>query len=195
MVAKPPYITAPSAPEMRTIGNASSGILHIPIYGGLFTEEDRAISALIRETESSFVRAAQAAELISTETGISAVEAYAVIEAALAGEEPTPEALALRIRYAAMIEEVGSVYVTYSDLVTDATVTALLRIRCQVPTWSMEDTRGLPRLLTRAIYAIAQEETAAEHNEPTPATEEQLGKRRRATGSGSKRTGAQSGPT
>ena len=195
MVALLPYVTAPSAPELRTIGTPSSGTLHLPIYGGLFTEEDRVISALIREVESSFVRAARAAEVISAEAEITALEAYAVIEGALAGEEPTPEALALRIRYATLIEEVGSVYVSYADLVTDATVTALLRLRCQVPTWSMEDTRGLPRVLRQAVYAIAQEETAAEHNEPTPATAEQLGKRRRATGSGAKRTGAQSGPT
>ena len=195
MVALLPYVTAPSAPELRTIGTPSSGTLHLPIYGGLFTEEDRVISALIREVESSFVRAARAAEVISAEAEITALEAYAVIEGALAGEEPTPEALALRIRYATLIEEVGSVYVSYADLVTDATVTALLRLRCQVPTWSMEDTRGLPRALRRAVYAIAQEETAAEHNEPTPATAEQLGKQRRATGRATKRTGAQSGPT
>ena len=193
MVALLPYVTAPIAPELRTIGNASSGTLHIPIYGGLRISETRAISALLQGTESSFVKAAQLAEVISAEAGITSVEAYAVIEGALAAEALSPEAQLIQLRYAAGIESVGACYLAYAMTSKDATVTALLRLRCNVPTWSVADTQDMPRVLYDAVYAIAQDEIDAEHNVPTPATAEQLGKPPRATGKGVKRTGAQSG--
>ena len=57
------------------------------------------------------------------------------------------------------------------------TPTRILTVPVNRPEWSLEDTKTLHRALFNAIYELADEEQAAENQEPSPPPDEEtLGK-------------------
>ena len=184
-----PFIQSPEAPATRRVGNAASGILEMPMYGGLTVGESAAITEMLINEQSAFVRGAQIADAISTAEGISLTEAFSVIEGAIAGRELEDKSKALSTKYAAEIQEVSAVYATAGQRNMEATVTALIRYRCNLADWTVEDTRKMAKALFNDIWQLAQEESDAERTPVSPPTEEELGKQPAASGRGRKRTG------
>lgn len=159
------------------------------MYGGLTVGESAAITEMLINEQSAFVRGAQIADAISTAEGISLTEAFSVIEGAIAGRELEDKSKALSTKYAAEIQEVSAVYATAGQRNMEATVTALIRYRCNLADWTVEDTRKMAKALFNDIWQLAQEESDAERTPVSPPTEEELGKQPAASGRGRKRTG------
>lgn len=187
-----PFVQEPEASSTRRVGNASSGILEMPIYGGLTVGESAAVSEMLLKEQSAFVKGAQIADAISTAEGISLTEAFSIIESSIAGKEMEAKSKDISTRYAAEIHEVSTIYARAGQVNMEATVTAMVRYRCGLEDWSVYDTRQMHRQLFADIWQLAQEETAAEKVEVNPPTEEELGKPRAGSGRGRKRTGTAS---
>lgn len=187
-----PFLTPPVAQEKRKCGNAASGVLEMPVLGGLTVGEAAVISELLANEQSSFVKGAQISDAIAKAEGISISEAFNIIEKAITGQELEEKADEIRKRHAGRIEEVARVYMNAGQRNIESTVTALVRCRLDLPSWSVEDTRKMHRALYNDIWALAQDEQEAEDNPATPPTEEELGKQPAAAGRGRKRTGAAS---
>lgn len=191
-----PFIKAPAEPGTRRIGTAATGILEFPVLGGLTVGESAQINELMSQEQSAFVKGAQIADQIAKREEITISEAFALLEDTLRGRELEPAAEAIRLRHAAQIEAVGRIYAAAGQKNMTATVTALIVSRLGMSDWTMEDTTGMKRLLFEGIWALAQEETEAEQQEPAePADEETLGKPLEGSGRGRKRTGAASAGT
>ena len=169
-----PFLTPPVAQEKRKCGNAASGVLEMPVLGGLTVGEAAVISDLLANEQSSFVKGAQISDAIAKAEGISISEAFNIIEKSITGQELEEEADEIRQRN------------------IESTVTALVRCRLDLPSWSVDDTRKMHRALYNDIWALAQDEQEAEDNPATPPTEEELGKQPAAAGRGRKRTGGES---
>lgn len=192
MVPVLPFITAPAAPTKRLVGNAESGTLELPILGGLTVGEAAVMAELLATEQSSFVRGAQIADVIAKEEGITLLEAFQLIENAVGGKELEPAADAMRIKHADRIEEVARIYTASGQKNMEAGVTALIRCRLDQPQWTAEDTRKLHRRLFNDIYEVFLDEQAAEENESTPPTEEELGKPPAEPGEEKRSTGKKS---
>ncbi len=190
-----PFIQAPAAPATRRLGTAASGILELPVLGGFTVGEAAFMSQLLAKEQSAFVKGAQIADAIAKAEEISISEAFAIIESAISGRSLEPRAEEIRTKHAALIQEVAQVYASAGQNNMEATVTALIRFRCHLPGWSLEDTRQMHRTLFNGIWELAQEETKAEDMTSEPPTEEVLGKRLAADGAGTKRTGRKSSGT
>lgn len=189
---KLPFITAPAASSTRRIGNERCGILEVEVRGGLTVGESAVIAELLASEQSSFVKGAQIADAIAKEEDISLTEAFQIIEGAIAGRALEAKADAIRIKHAARIEEVARVYTAAGQRNMEATVTALVQSRCNLPDWGVADTRQMDRALFNGFWQLAQDEQSAEDLPSSPPTEEELGKQPPAAASGSKRTGKRS---
>ena len=187
-----PFVQAPDAPTRRRLGTAASGILELPVLGGLTVGESAVISELLANEQSSFVKGAQIADAIAKAEAISISEAFNIIEGAISGRQLEERAEDIRTSHAAQIQEVAQVYAAAGQRNMEATVTALIRCRCNLPDWGINDTRQMHRALFNAIWQLAQEEADAEAMPSEPPTEEELGKQPPADGSGAKRTGRRS---
>lgn len=161
-----PFIQPPQARELRRVGNDATGILEVPVLGGLTVGESATISELLAMEQSSFVVGARIADAIAKEEEISLSEAFSLIEAAISGKQLEPAADIIRLRHAARIDEVAGVYAKTGQLSLESTVTAIIRHRLNLPQWSVQDTKGLPRALFNELWKLAQEEQNAE-NQPT----------------------------
>lgn len=190
-----PFITPPAPLATRQIGNPRVGILELQIRGGLTVAESAAMAELLATEQSSFVKGAQIADAIAKEESISLSEAFQIIESAISGKQLEPAADAIRVRHAERVEAVAVVYAQAGQRNMEATVTALVRSRCGLSDWSIDDTRAMDRLLFNGIWQLAQEEQAAEAMPTSPATEDDLKKPPAATGSATKRTGRKSSGT
>lgn len=184
-----PFVTPPAPTKTRQIGNAQCGILEVPIRGGLTVGESACITQLLSAQQDAFVRGAQIADGIAKEENISLTEAFQLIEASLAGRDLEPAADAIRIKHAERIAEVAKVYAAAGQANMTATVTALVRSRCNRPAWTMDDTLDMDKPLFEGLWQLAQDEQAVENLPSSPATEEELGKQPPANQRGSKRTG------
>ena len=171
-----PFITPPAAPTKRRVGNERCGILELEVRGGLTVGESATIAELLAGEQSSFVRGAQIADAIAKEESLSLTEAFQIIESAIGGRTLEPEADAVRLRHAARIDEVGRVFALAGRRDREATVTALIRSRCDQPQWSLVETQRLDQALFDAIWALAREEQDAEEMPSAPATEDELKK-------------------
>lgn len=172
-----PFIQPPKAPGKRRIGTEASGILEMPIYGGLTVGESSAISELLAKEQSTFVQGARIAEAIAKAEDISLTEAFNIIEASVRGSELEPAAEVIRIRHATEIEQVARCYATAGQRNMNATVTALIASRLERPEWTLADTNALHRSLFMGIWQLAEDEQTAENQEPpSPPDEELLGK-------------------
>lgn len=184
-----PFLQAPVKASKRVVGNEASGTLEVPVLGGLTVAESATIQELLAKDQSTFVKAAQNADAIAKAEGVTLVEAFELVEAAVAGRELEPEAKAMKLRHAARMEEIGQVLRSAGERTRQATVTALIRHRLGMAEWGMEDTQGLHRKLFDELYRLAEDETVTEDLPSKPRTEEELGKpqagdgaRRRGTG-------------
>lgn len=191
-----PFTTTPSPAIKRPCGNAASGILELPVLGGLTVGESSMINQqlLLMET-SSFVEAAKAAEAIATEESsrlgreFALSEAFQIVDNAITGRAMEDEAVEIRIRHAARIERVAQVYAQVAVSNMQATVTALINQRLNLPEWGVEDTRTLHRALFQDIWQLAQDEQEAENNPSAPPTDEELKKPQPEEATGRKRRG------
>jgi hypothetical protein len=184
-----PWVAAPRQHLPRRVGTLDSGILEIPVLGGLTVDEADTISALLADDQSAFVKGAQLADAIATEESISIAEAFAIIEQAISGSKLEDAAEAIRLRHANRIEEVVKCYSTAGSRTMSASVTAIIRHRLDRPAWGLEDTRKLGQVLRQDIWQLVQDEQAAEAMPENRPTEEELGKPQRGSGRGRRRTG------
>lgn len=190
---KLPFLTPPREAQMRRCGNAASGVLELPVLGGLTVGEAALTTHLIGDQESAFVVAARASEAIAKEEQISLSEAFTIIDNALRGVELEDTAEAIRLKYAPLVEQVGKTFAISNQRTMRAQVTALIACRLNQPDWSLEDTDGLHRALFSDLLQLVEDELAAEENEPpAPADDESLGKPPEASTNERKRTGRRS---
>lgn len=188
-------MVAPRKPEIRRVGNKTSGVLEIPVLGGITVGEAGVTAELLAMEQSSFVVGARIADAIAKEENITLSEAFHIIEAAVGGRELEPQADEIRTKHAERIEEVARVYTHAGRRNMEATVTALLRCRLNVPDWSLEDTRKLDEKLFNDIWELVREEQDAEDIASAPVTEDELKKPQPAATSATKRTGKKSSTT
>lgn len=187
-----PFVQAPKKHPPRRVGNENSGILELPVYGGLTVGEVSTISELLAEEQTAFVKGAQIADAIATEEGISLMEAFNLIENAVSGVELEPAAELLRIKHAGRIAEVARVYAASGQRHQEASVTAILRNRLGLPDWDLADTQKLDSALFANVWQLVQDEQAAEGRENEPPSEADLKKQPPEPGTPSKRTGRRS---
>ena len=187
-----PWVAAPRQHLPRRVGTLDSGILEIPVLGGLTVDEADTISELLADDQSAFVKGAQLADAIATEESISIAEAFAIIEQAITGTTLEDAAEAIRLKHASRIEEVVRCYSTAGSRTMSASVTAIIRHRLDRPAWGLEDTRKLPQVLRQDIWQLVQDEQAAEGLPENRPTEEELGKQRPVSGRGRRPTGGSS---
>ena len=187
-----PFLTPPAATTTRRIGNDRCGILELEVRGGLTVGESATISELLAKEQSNFVKGAQIADAIAKEESLSLTEAFQIIESAISGRTLEPAADAIRVKHAARIEEVAIVYAQAGQRNIEATVTALIRSRCNQPGWSTEDTRNLDKVLFDGIWQLAQDEQTAEDMPVNRPTEDDLKKPRPVTATAKPRTGRRS---
>lgn len=186
-----PWIVAPRQHQPRRVGTLDSGILEIPVRGGLTVDEARIVAELTADDVSAFVLGAQLAELIAAEQdGISLLEAFAIVEDTMSGKTLDDRANEIRIRYAERLEAVTHAYAAAGQRNIQASVTAIMRERLGMTDWVMP--ADFPRVLLDDIWALICDEQAAENlpaNRPTAAD---LGKPLPAAGSRKRRTGRSS---
>lgn len=187
-----PFRTAPRQHPPRLVGTLDSGTLEIPVLGGLTVDESGTIAELLATDQSAFVRGAKLADAIATEEGIQLAEAFAIIALAITGATLEPDAEAIRLRHAERIEQVAQVYQAAGQRNMEASVTAIIRHRLDLPAWSPEETRAMPRVLLQDIWQLIQDEQAAENLPENRPTEEELGKQPPASGRGRRPTGGRS---
>jgi hypothetical protein len=187
-----PFITPPAAPTTRRVGNDRCGVLELEIRGGLTVGESATIAELLAGEQSSFVRGAQIADAIAKEENLSLTEAFQIIESAIGGRSLEPDADAIRLRHAERIDEVSRVFALAGRRDREATVTALIRSRCNQPTWSLIDTQKLDQALFDDIWALARDEQDAEDMPSSPPTEEDLKKQPPEQPAAKKRPGPKS---
>ena len=183
-----PFIHPPVAHAPRRVGNANSGILEIPVLGGLTVEESATVSDLLSSEQSAFVEGAQIADGIAVEEGISLLEAFELVEASLSGK-------AIRVKHADAIQRVARIYAASGQRNMDANVTAILRCRLNLPSWGTANTRKLDKALYNDIWQLVQDEQASEGREVEPTNEAELKKPSPGSGKGMKPTGRKSRST
>lgn len=184
-----PFLTPPATASKRKCGNSASGILELPVLGGMTVGESAVITELLAEEQSAFVKGAQISDAIAKAESISLSEAFSIIEQSITGAKLEEKADEIRTRHAAKIDEVARIYRTAGQRNMEATVTAMIRCRCDLPAWSVADTRTMHRALFNDVWQLAQDEQDAEDNPAAPPTEEDLGKQPAADGAAKKRTG------
>jgi hypothetical protein len=184
-----PFLSAPRQHLPRRVGTLDSGILEIPVLGGLTVDESDTISELLAADQSAFVKGAQLADAIAVEESISIAEAFAIIEQAITGTKLEEAAEAIRLKHAERIEAVVRCYSAAGSRTMNASVTAIIRHRLDRPTWSLQDTRKLAQVLRQDIWQLVQDEQAAEGLPENRPSEEELGKQQPGNGRGRRRTG------
>lgn len=187
-----PFVTPPMPHQTRRIGNAKVGVLEVVVRGGLTVGESAIIAELLASEVSSFVVGAQIADAIAKEEQISLTEAFQILEAAMIGRSLEPAADEIRLRHAERVAQVARAYAAAGQRSQEATVTALVRSRCQQPQWTLDDTRAMDKVLFDALWELAQEEQAAEQMPSNPPSEDELKKQRPAKSSSRARTGRRS---
>jgi len=190
-----PFLQPPAAHEPRRVGNANSGILEIPVLGGLTVEESATASDFLSSEQSAFVEGAQIADGIAVEEGISLLEAFELVEASLSGKDLEPKAEAIRVKHADAIQRVARIYAASGQRNMDAHVTAILRCRLNLPSWGLSNTRKLDKALYNDIWQLVQDEQASEGREVEPTNEAELKKPSPGSGKGMKPTGRKSRST
>jgi len=141
--------------------------------GGLTAGEDELISELSADAPDSFVAAAKAADAIATAEGITIEEAYKLVSKLA---ESGCDGSDVSVKHAALIANVRRAYRASGTIWMRATVTAMVRRRAGVASFTMEDAMDLSRGIYRKIYDFAQAEVAAENQPEEEPSAEELGK-------------------
>lgn len=160
----------------RTVGNRRTGIIDVPLYGGITTDEDTEYALLLADLPSALEAAARLAEAWHVQHSMTRVEAYAVIQGHLAGITPEDAAQELILQHAAELESIKRQWVREFQSRRLAAVTALLRIRLGAADTTIAAVRKLPRTLRDGLYDVWQEEQAAETEAIEPLTEDDVKK-------------------
>jgi hypothetical protein len=160
----------------RSIGNRRVGIIDVPMYGGITTDEDTEYALLLADLPSALESAARLAEAWHVQHDMTRVEAYAVIQGHLAGITPEDAAMELILQHAAELEAIKREWVREFQSRRLAAVTALLRIRLGVTDQTIAAVRKLPRTIRDGLYGVWQEEQAAEAEAIEPLTEDDVKK-------------------
>ena len=185
-----PWAVAPRQYPPRRIGSESSGVLEVPVLGGLTVQEAAMVSELLAGDVTAFVAGAQAADAIAQAEGITVVEAFSIVENGISGIRLDDErADTIRLRHAEQIDAVAAIYRRTGQANMEASVTAIIRHRLDRPAWALKDTRKLPQVLLQGIWQLIIDEQAAEKLPTEKATEEELKKPLPATGKRRKQTG------
>ena len=187
-----PYAVVPRQHPPRRVGTLDSGILEIPVLGGLTVDESTTIAELLADDVSAFVQGAQLADAIAQAEEITQPEAFAIIEDVMAGKRLEGQGEAIRLRYAERLESLAAVYSSAGQRNIEASVTAIIRHRLSRSDWSLEATRKLPRVLLQDIWQLVLDEQTAENLPANKPTDDDLkkqppvsGKRRAQTGKAS----------
>lgn len=184
-----PFLVAPRQHQARRVGTLDSGILEIPILGGLTVAESATVAELLAGDINVFVQGAQLADAMAQAEEISQAEAFAIVEQVMSGIKLDGKAEEIRIRYAERLEALAKVYAATGQRNIEANVTAVLRHRLELPNWGVEDTRKLPRVLLQDIWQLVVEEQNAENLPTNRPTDDDLKKQPPVSGSSRKRTG------
>ena len=184
-----PFAIAPRKHQSRRVGTLDSGILDIPILGGLTVAESSTVTELLATDASAFVQGAKLADAIAQTEEISQPEAFAIIEQVIVGAELEERAQQIRLRYADKIEAIARIYASAGQRNIEASVTAVLRCRLQLHEWTLEDTQRLPRVLLTDIWQLIMDEQAAENMPANRPSDDDLKKQPPANGNSRKRTG------
>lgn len=187
-----PFLHQPAPTTTRQIGTSASGVIEVPVLGGLTVDESATIAELLAMEQSSLVKGAQAADAIAKAEGISLSEAFSIINATIQGQLQEPAATEIAAKHAEPIQEVARVVQAAGQRNMEASVTAILRCRMAQPDWGIADTRKLHRALFNGIWQLVMDEQAAEELQAEPMTEEDLKKPPAVDGSPRKRTGRKS---
>lgn len=185
------YVSEPTAPTLRKIGNRRSGIIEVPEYGYITTEEDSLIDELLEDQVSPFVAAAKLSQAIAVEEGIDILEAYQMIERFIAGQPMEPAAETIKVKHAERVEAIGKIHSDAGAHRIRASVTAILRQRLNV----QEIPAKWPRPLYFGIWQLFLDEQAAENAPVDEVTSESLGKLPEVTANDSEPTGPESSTT
>jgi hypothetical protein len=171
-----PFVQPPAANSTRRIGNEQCGIIEMVVRGGLTVTESDLISDLQAEHTSSLEVGAKLAEAIAATENITITEAFDIVQAAVRKDDMEPEARAIMLRHAAEIASIVKLLQRNGRLSTHATVTALIRTRCNRPEWSHADTLALDSPIFDGIWQLALDEQSAENMPSSPPTEDELKK-------------------
>lgn len=184
-----PFSIKPRQHPPRQIGTLDSGVIKMPVLGGLTVDESTTITELLRDDISAFVKGAQLADAIAQAEEISQPEAFAIIEDVMAGKRLEDQAEQLRLKYAEKLEELAMVYAMAGQRNIEASVTAIIRHRLDRPNWGLEDTKTLPRVLLQGIWQLVMEEQTAENLPANKPSDDDLKKQPPVSGNSRKRTG------
>ena len=80
-----PYVIPPKAQPPRRIGNEASGILEVPVLGGLTVEEGDTVAELLTDAPSAFVAGAEVANAIAAAEGCSIEKAFQIVQRGIGG--------------------------------------------------------------------------------------------------------------
>jgi hypothetical protein len=184
-----PFLVQPRQHPPRRVGTLDSGILEIPVLGGLTVEESNTITQLLADDVSAFVLGAQLADAIAQAEEITQPEAFAIIERVMSGIKLEDKAEEIRVRYAERLEQLSAIYAGAGQRNIEASITAIIRHRLDRPEWGLADTKALPRVLLQDIWQLIVDEQAAENLPANRPTDEELKKQRPVSGSRRSRTG------
>lgn len=188
-----PYVKPPQAFPPRRIGNDASGILDVPVLGGLTVQEVDTIADLLADDISPQVAEAEAAVAMAAVEGCTIMEAYQVVRDSIPGEPlDDPRAEEMRLRHAGRIDAVVGAWNVAGRRNAHAAVTAIIRHRLGMPEWTPAETAQLPRLLQEGLRQLIRDEQDAEALPAEPLTEDDLKKPPTAGGDPNKPTGPES---
>lgn len=180
-----PFAVPPSR-RMERIGNEDSGIIELPVCGGLLRKEREIVEELTRSDEGIYVVSARAAARIAESEGLSLSESLRVLQ----GGDMEESMGDIRLRHAELLQDVIKASMLENERHKMATITAMMRVRGGVPDWQLSDWDDQPDVIIDGIYALASAELAAEpKREQRMPTEEELGKSSAASGKPNRSTG------
>lgn len=187
-----PFVKAPAPRTTRQIGNDVCGVIEMEVRGGLTVTETNMIAELQAQQESSLVAGAKLAESIAADESITISEAFQIIENTISNKALEPDAKAIQLRHMDRINDIVQIFRTSNQHAAEATVTALIRTRCDRPLWSPVDTLTLDQALFNGIWELALDEQTTEDMPSSPPTEDDLKKPQPDSEKAPKRTGAKS---
>lgn len=184
-----PFLVQPRQHPPRRVGTLDSGILEIPVLGGLTVEESNTITQLSADNVSAFVMQAQLADAIAQAEEITQPEAYAIVDRILDGASLQDKDRDIQLKYAERLERLNTVRTASGQRLIEISITAIIRHRLDRPDWTLEATRALPRVLLQDIWQLIADEQAAENLPSNRPSDDDLKKLRPVSGSSRKRTG------
>ena len=179
-----PYAVQPQPQQPpRRIGTPASGMLDVPILGGITVEEDKTAEDLLINQRSTFVLEATVADVIATAENITILEAYSIVTEAARGRELTdPRAKEIALRYAEQINTVTRAYSEIGGETMEAWAVTMIRHRLGQPHCTLADVRAMPRVLLQGLWGIVVDEQDAEKQPSEPVAEADLKKPQPADG-------------